>query len=134
MSDIQSLMDTCFERGASDLHLSVDRAPVLRLGGHLVELDGEGVLVSDDLERMVAAIVPERNRRELEEIGSTDFGLSHGDKCRFRVSVLTQKGSRGIVMRLIPHKLLSLEQIGLPESVRLATASAFSASSASVGS
>jgi twitching motility protein PilT len=111
-------MDACFDQGASDLHLSVGRAPVLRVRGHLVEIAGQPKLVGTDIERMVAEIIPERNRRELEEIGSTDFGIAHGDKCRFRVSALTQKGQRGVVMRLIPHKLLSFEQIGLPESIQ----------------
>ena len=67
---------------------------------------------------MAKQIVPERCARELQESGTTDFAYAHADKCRFRVSVLTQKGCRGIVMRLIPHRLLSFEQIGLPESVR----------------
>jgi twitching motility protein PilT len=66
---------------------------------------------------MARRIAPPRNLEELEKGGTTDFGYAHGDKCRFRVSILTQKGSRGIVMRQIPQKLLSFEQIGLPESV-----------------
>ncbi len=117
MYEIEALMDACLTRGASDLHLSVGRPPVLRLRGGLVELEGPK-LKPEDTERLARQLMPERNRKELEEVGTTDFGYAHGDKCRFRVSVLTQKGSRGIVMRLIPHKLLSFEQIGLPESVR----------------
>ena len=117
MTDIVPLMDACLERGASDLHLSVGRPPVLRVSGSLIEL-GEQKLSAEDLVGMVGQIAPERHARELEEGGTTDFGLAHGDKCRFRVSILTQRGYRGIVMRLIPRKLLSFEQIGLPESVR----------------
>ena len=117
MRDIFSLMDACFDRGASDLHLSVGRPPVLRVHGGLQELD-QPELTSEDLEGMVGQFVPERNASELQAQGTTDFGYAHGDKCRFRVSVLTQKGQRGIVMRLIPHKLLSFEQIGLPEPIR----------------
>jgi twitching motility protein PilT len=115
--DIHALMDAAFERGASDLHLSVGRRPVLRVGGGLVEI-GDQPLTAEDTARMAKAIAPERNWQELEQGGSTDFGLAHGNKCRFRVSILTQKGSRGIVMRQIPQKLLSFEQIGLPDSVK----------------
>ncbi len=118
MPDIHSLMEACYAQGASDLHVSVARPPVLRVHGHLVEIEGLPVLTAADVDAMVAAITPERNQRELQELGSTDYGLAHGDKCRFRVSVLTQKGSRGIVMRQIPQKLLSFEQIGLPDAVR----------------
>lgn len=117
MTDIAQLLDAALERGASDLHLSKGRPPVLRIHGSLVELPGEPL---DDpaLQAYVQAITPERNLEELQELGSTDFGHAHGDLCRFRVSVLTQKGSRGMVLRLIPSKLLSFEQIGLPASVR----------------
>ena len=117
MTDVHALMDACFEQAASDLHLAVGRPPVLRVQGHLVELEG-GPLTPEDTAAMAQSILPERCQRELAECGSTDYGYSHQDKCRFRVAVLTQKGSVGIVMRLIPHKLLSFEQIGLPETVQ----------------
>ena len=115
--DIHALMDAAYERGASDLHISVGRPPVLRVSGGLVEV-GDAPLTPEDTEQMAKALAPERNWQELQEIGSTDFGIAHQDKCRYRVSVLTQKGSRGIVMRQIPQKLLTFDQIGLPESVQ----------------
>lgn len=118
MPELAQLMDVCLERNASDLHLSVGRAPVLRVGGHLVELEGADALTAEVIAAYVQALCPERNREELERLGSTDFGYAHGDRCRFRVSVLTQKGAPGIIMRLIPHRLLSFEQIGLPETVQ----------------
>jgi len=117
MRDIFSLMDACLDRGGSDLHLSAGRPPVLRIHGGLTELDG-AALSPEEIDAMVAQFVPDRCAEELAESGTTDFGYAHGDKCRFRVNVLTQKGSRGVVMRLIPHKLLSFEQIGLPEPVQ----------------
>jgi twitching motility protein PilT len=116
-TDIVPLLDLTLARGASDLHLSVGRRPVLRLRGHLIDADGP-VLAPADTEGMARQILPERNARELAERGTTDFGYAHGDKCRFRVSVLTEKGHIGIVMRLIPHQLLSFNQIGLPDGVR----------------
>ena len=115
--DIVALMNAAYERGASDLHVSVGRRPVLRVGGGLVEI-GDAVLTPADTEAMARAVAPERNWKELVETGSTDFGLAHESKCRFRVSILTQKGSRGIVMRQIPQKLLTFDQIGLPDSVK----------------
>ncbi|MGE0143250.1 MAG: type IV pilus twitching motility protein PilT [Planctomycetota bacterium] len=118
MTDIHSLMDACVEQGASDLHISVGRAPVLRRHGHLIELGSAGRVRPQDVEEWANSILPERNRAELQAGGTTDFGYAHGDKCRFRVSVLTQKGNRAIVMRMIPHRLLSFEQIGLPAAVR----------------
>ena len=116
MPDIHALMDTCYEKGASDLHLTVGRRPVLRIRGLFEDIGGE-ILTHDDIEEMAQSIMPDRCREELGKVGSADFGYAHGDKCRFRVAVLTQKGHVGVVMRLIPHTLLSFEQIGLPESV-----------------
>ncbi len=115
--DIFALMDACHSRGASDLHLAVGRRPVLRVGGGLVEI-GDHVLTAADTEAMAKAVAPARNWEELQRGGTTDFGYAFADKCRFRVSLLTQKGARGVVMRQIPQKLLSFEQIGLPESVQ----------------
>ena len=110
-------MAAAFEGGASDLHISVGRRPVLRVGGGLVEI-GDAPLTPEDTERLARELAPDRNWEELVETGSTDFGLAFADKCRFRVSILTQKGSRGIVTRQIPQKLLTFDQIGLPDSVR----------------
>jgi len=109
-------MDACYEKGASDLHLTVGRRAVLRIHGLFEDAGGE-ILTHDGIEKMAQSIMPDRCREEREKVGSADFGYAHGDKCRFRVAVLTQKGHIGVVMRLIPHKLLSFEQIGLPDSV-----------------
>ena len=115
--DVIALMDEAHARGASDLHLSVGRRPVMRLSGSLVEV-GDASLTPADTEAMAKVVTPPRNWDELQKVGTTDFGYAHRDKCRFRISVLTQKGTRGIVMRQIPQKLLTFEQIGLPESVQ----------------
>lgn len=115
--DIFALMDLTFEKGASDLHISVGRKPVLRLGGSLHEF-GDAVLQAADTEALAKAVTPQRNWDEVLRVGTTDFGYAHKDKCRFRVSVLTQKGMRGVIMRQIPKKLLSFDQIGLPDAVR----------------
>jgi twitching motility protein PilT len=115
--DIVALMDQVHARGASDLHLSVGRRAVMRLGGSLVEV-GDVVLTPVDTEAVCKQLAPARNWEELQKVGTTDFGYAFGDKCRFRVSLLTQKGSRGVVMRQIPQKLLTFDQIGLPESVQ----------------
>src|SRR5436190_3959822 len=60
------------------------------------------------------SICPDRNQQELQEEGGTDFGFAFGDAGRFRVSVFRQKGNISMVLRLIPYKFLSFEQIGLP--------------------
>lgn len=111
---IDRLLDTVVKLGASDLHITVGRPPTLRLHGHLRNLQTK-VLDSDDMVGLMKAVTPERNQQELQEEGGTDFGFAYGDAARFRVSVFRQRGDIAMVLRQIPNKLLTFEQIGLPE-------------------
>lgn len=111
---IDRLLDTVVKLSASDLHLTVGRQPTIRLHGHLRNLQTK-VLDSDDMVSLMKAITPERNQQELQEEGGTDFGFAYGEAARFRVSVFRQKGDIAIVLRQIPNRLLTFEQIGLPE-------------------
>ncbi|MEL6329446.1 MAG: type IV pilus twitching motility protein PilT [Planctomycetota bacterium] len=114
---IDRLLDTVVQTGASDLHLTVGRPPTIRLGGGLRNLQTK-VLDSDDMVTLMKSITPERNQQELQEEGGTDFGFAYGDAARFRVSVFRQKGDLALVLRLIPNELLTFEQIGLPDVVK----------------
>lgn len=114
---IDRLLDTVIKLNASDLHLTVGRKPTLRMHGGLKNLDTK-VLDSDDMVTLMKAITPERSQQELQEGGTCDFGFAYGDQGRFRVSVFRQRGDIAIVCRLIPNKLLTFEQIGLPEMCR----------------
>ncbi len=111
---IDRLLDTVVKLGASDLHLTVGRQPTIRLHGHLQNLKTK-VLDSDDMVTLMKAITQERNQQELQEEGGSDFGFAYGDAARFRVSIFRQKGDLSIVCRQIPNRLLTFEQIGLPE-------------------
>lgn len=111
---IDRLLDTVVKLGASDLHLTVGRQPTIRLHGHLTNLKTK-VLDSDDMVTLMKAITQERNQQELQEEGGSDFGFAYGDAARFRVSIFRQKGDLAIVCRQIPNRLLTFEQIGLPD-------------------
>lgn len=123
MADIQPMMqmdrllDTVVKERCSDLHLTVGRPPTVRLHGHLQNLKTK-TLESDDMVSLMKSITPEQKQQELSEKGGTDFGFSYGDKARFRVSIFKQRGDIAMVLRLIPSKLLTFEQIGLPEICR----------------
>ncbi len=119
MSTIQidRLLDTVIKLGASDLHLTVGRPPTLRLHGGLRNLQTK-ILDSDDMVSLMKAITSERSQQELQEEGGCDFGFAYGDAARFRVSVFRQRGDLAIVCRQIPNRLLTFEQIGLPEMTR----------------
>jgi twitching motility protein PilT len=110
---IDRLLDTVIRQDASDIHLTVGRKPTLRLHGRLRSLETK-VLDSDDMVSLMKAITPERSQQELQEEGSTDFGFAYGTEARFRVAVFRQRGDVAISLRLIPNKLLTFEEIGLP--------------------
>jgi twitching motility protein PilT len=115
--DIPSLLAAAIQRGASDLHLNPGRPPVLRIDGKLVE-EGSDILTPAGSEDLARTILSERHRAELDAKGSTDFGLAHPSGNRFRVSVYRQRKGLSAVLRLIPDRLLSMDQIGLPEPCR----------------
>jgi twitching motility protein PilT len=119
MSTIQidRLLETVVRQGASDLHLSEGRPPTVRLHGRLRSLQTK-TLEKDDLVTLMKSITPEKNQQEIAEAGGTDFGFAYGDAARFRVSVFRQRGAISMVLRLIPNKLLTFEQIGLPPIVK----------------
>src|SRR5256714_2062213 len=111
---IDRLLETCVRRNASDLHLAVGRPPTLRLHGHLRELQTK-VLEPEDTTALMKSITPDRIQQEWEETGSGDFGFAYGASARFRVSVFKQKGYCSLVLRKIPNKIMTFEQIGLPK-------------------
>ncbi|MBI3849536.1 MAG: type IV pilus twitching motility protein PilT [Verrucomicrobia bacterium] len=114
MSDLLQLV---VSEGASDLHLRVGVPPVIRVHGILHRVEGP-LLTADDTDELMRSITSEDHIQQVRERGGADFGFAFGDLARFRVSVFKEKGHFGSVLRQIPSKLLTMEQIGLPPSAR----------------
>src|SRR5919112_1658840 len=114
MSDLLQLM---VSEGAADLHLRVNVPPVIRLHGILHRVEGPPCR-PEDTEELMRSITSEDHIQHVRERGGADFGFAFGELARFRVSVFKEKGNFGMVLRQIPSKLLTMEQIGLPPSVR----------------
>ena len=110
---IDKLLETVVVRNASDLHIAVGQPPVLRLHGRLVKLETK-VLEPEDTVSLMKSIAPERCQQELQQVGTADFGFAFGDKARFRVSIFKQRGNTGMVLRQIPNRLLSMEELNTP--------------------
>jgi twitching motility protein PilT len=114
MSDLLQLV---VSEGSSDLHLRVGTAPVIRLHGVLHRVEGPP-LRPEDTEELMRSITSEEHVQQVRERGGVDFGFAFGELARFRVSVFKEKGNFGVVARQIPTKLLKLEEIGIPVSVK----------------
>ncbi len=118
MLEMNQLLKVVVERDASDLHLSVGKPPVMRVGGVLENLDS-GALTPEDTEHLMREITPPRCQQQIQEVGSTDFGYAFSDIARFRVSAFRTKGNYGGVLRLIPSRIFTFDELGLDKSVIL---------------
>ncbi len=114
MSDLLQLV---VAEGASDLHLRVGSPPVIRVHGVLHRVEGPA-LKPENTEELMRSISSEDHIQQVRERGGADLGFAFGDLARFRVSIFKEKGNFGVVARQIPNKLLTMEQIGLPPSVK----------------
>ena len=74
-----------------------------------------GQEIQGDTMALVESITPERMMTEFRETGSADFGFAHGQRARFRVAIFRQRGQAALVARLIPSRILSFDEIGLPQ-------------------
>jgi twitching motility protein PilT len=116
-SDMNRLLNTAIKRGVSDIHLTVNRPPTVRINGRLASLKAPP-LTNDDIQVLTKAIANEHHQQQLQENGGCDFGFSFENKARFRVSLFRQKGVYGIVLRLIANQIRSLDTIGLPHHIK----------------
>jgi len=111
---IDKLLTAAVKGGVSDIHITVGLPPVFRMSGSMTP-QATKVLTADDTNGLMKAITPERCQAELAEKGGCDFGFAFKDIARFRVSVFKQKGTVAMVLRQIPNKMLTPEQLGVPE-------------------
>jgi twitching motility protein PilT len=114
MLEMNEMLRLVVEREASDLHLSVGKPAVMRLHGTLDVVDPD-ILTADDTDRLMREITPPRYQQMIQETGSADFAYSYSELARFRCAVFRTRGNLGIVMRLIPSRILTWEELGLPK-------------------
>ena len=105
------------DRGASDLHLSVGRPPIFRQSGRMEPIRYR-VLDDRDFESLVKPIAPPHLWADYVQNGDTDFAYEIPGVSRFRVNLFKQQRGFGAVLRVIPTKLMTIEQLGLPAAVR----------------
>lgn len=114
---MQMLFDLMVEENASDVHITVGRPPVVRRHGRLKNIKYDKLKPADTM-HLVESITPERMMTEFREQGSADYGYAHGQRARFRVAIFRQRGHAAMVARLIPNRLMTFDEIGLPKAVR----------------
>ena len=115
--DLDELLVTLIERGGSDLHLTAGIPPAIRVHGDITHLDEYPKLTPDELQKMLYAIMTQKQREHFENELELDLSYAVPGVSRFRVNVFRQRESIGSVMRAIPFEIKELEALGIPEVV-----------------
>lgn len=102
---------------ASDLHFVVGSAPVLRVDGRLVAMDGEQIATPEFLDSVAATLLTDEQRKTLQDKKEVVIGYSLNQQIRFKVSAVFQRGSLAITLHFIPATTKNIEELGLPESI-----------------
>ena len=105
------------DRGASDLHLSVGRPPIFRLGGRMDPIRYR-VLDDNDFTGLLQPATPPHIWESYVATGDADYAYELPNVARFRVNLFKQQRGMGAVMRIIPTKIMTMEQLNLPASVK----------------
>ena len=115
--EIDQLFRIVLQQGASDLHLSTGEKPMIRVDGTMKKLDQLPILTQQQVIKLLAPIIPERNRKEFTEDMDTDFGYEIPDTARFRCNVFMDRKGVCAVFRYIPSDVLTVEQLGLSKAI-----------------
>ena len=113
MARIDAFFKLMTEQKASDLHLSTNNSPMLRINGDLIRVDYPP-LKNDELKAMVYEIAPEGKIKEFEEKLDVDFGYEVPEVMRYRVNFFQQKYGISAAFRSIPSQVLTVDDLGLP--------------------
>jgi twitching motility protein PilT len=115
---IDRLLELMPEHDASDLHLTADSPPIVRVRGHVERVKGFELLTSDDTRELIYRILSTEQQKQLEIKRQLDFSYRVPGLARFRVNVYFQRGSLGAAFRLVPEEIKSLDELGLPADLR----------------
>ena len=115
--DIHRLLEIMVKQGASDLHLTVNAPAAYRINGEVVRLRGEP-LKPDEIQRLAYSLMTEKQKRNFEEQNEIDLSFAWKGTARFRANFFRQQGCVAAALRQIPQTVMTMEQLGLPASVR----------------
>ncbi len=105
------------EQKATDLHITINSPPRVRTDGHLVPMEGYPPLTASMTKKIVYAVMTDQQKHMFEENLELDFSFGIKDLARFRANIFMQRGATAGAFRVIPHEILTFEQLGLPPIV-----------------
>ena len=114
VSKVDQWLQILWDNQGSDLLLAGGSAPRIRVSGRLVPIEGSSVLTAADVSAIAFPLLTEGQQKTFDEMMDVDFAFSWRDLARVRGSIFTQRGQVAISLRIIPTKIPSFEQLGLP--------------------
>ncbi|MCS6859333.1 MAG: type IV pilus twitching motility protein PilT, partial [Abditibacteriales bacterium] len=118
--DLEKLMRFAVEQGASDIFLKAYSPPCIRLHSQVIKLDAPP-LTPEDVKDAADMLMSEEQMAKFEQTREMDLGFEFPGVSRFRVNLYQQRGTIGIVMRTIPLRIRTIQELGLPEAVEMFT-------------
>ncbi len=110
----EDLLSLVIKQNASDLHIAVGRHPTLRIDGALTPLISEEIITPQSAQDFVFTLLDESRHARFLEQREADFSYNFRDRARFRVNTFFQRGYMGAALRLIPTKIRTMEELGMP--------------------
>jgi twitching motility protein PilT len=117
MAEIDRLLKKAVEIGASDLHITVGAQPVYRINGELQKMEKMDELTEDNAKRWLHEITTDKQIEKLEQLSDIDFAYEIPSIGRFRANIFVQARGIGAVFRIIPQRIIPLEELNLPKAV-----------------
>jgi twitching motility protein PilT len=114
--NLHEMLKEMFERGASDLHLTVGVPPMLRLHGQISPL-GDVPLAPAETKSLAYSVLSDAQKRQFEEEKELDLSFGIKGLSRFRANLYNQRGAVGMAIRAIPYAIRPFEELGLPKIV-----------------
>src|SRR5512142_2162457 len=111
---IDDLLRIAMDRKASDLHLKVGNFPHVRVDGELVPLSDHARVSAEDMLNMAFSMMSNRQKQKFKESAELDMAYGVAGLGRFRVNVFQQRGNVGMVLRVVPTKIRTLEELNMP--------------------
>jgi len=113
--ELSELILDVLKENASDLHLTVGRHPTIRVSGSLLPLIKKAILTPEDTQGLVYAMLDNDDQKTLDQNKELDFSYSYEEKARFRVNAFFERGYYSLALRLIPQKIKTFSELGLPD-------------------
>jgi twitching motility protein PilT len=117
MAAIDAMFQQLMDRKGSDLHLGVGYPPLIRARGELIPLRDEP-MTNEEIERLLFEITSPEQTKHITETLDLDFAYAYGDKARFRANYFYKVTGLAAVFRIIPTKILTLDELGCPDPIR----------------